>query len=97
MDLLEPIYNNPLLATVVGALVILVLRWLWSWGQNKRDSDAIYRFMLASKQGGQFTFRSTQAISAQTRIAESRVEQLCSRHPKIRRNEREKQSWRLVE
>lgn len=61
-----------------------------------RTLRAIYQFLLTSKAGTAFTFRSTEAISSHTKISEERVADLCSNHPKIRRNEKEKQSWTLV-
>lgn len=92
----EFISNNALVSTLVAALLIAGAGGVWKWWHDRKDSQAIYSFLLASKTGTDFTFRSTEAIASHTKIPEHRVVVLCSKHPKIRRNEKEKQSWTLV-
>ncbi len=94
--MLEFISNNALVSTLIAATVIGIAGAGWKWWHDQNDSQAIYNFLLSSKTGTDFTFRSTEAISSHTKIPEKRVASLCSGHPKIRRNEKEKQSWRLV-
>jgi hypothetical protein len=85
--------GSALAATAIGTVIV----WLWKCYKNWSDSKKIYNFLLSSKAGTEFTFRSTEAISSHTQIAESRVAELCSKHEKIRRNEKTKQSWQLIE
>lgn len=94
--LLETISNNQLISGLVVVAVAAVVGAVWKWVHDRRDSNKIYDFLLKSKSGTDFTFRSTEAISSSTKIPEKRVSLLCSKHPKIRRNEKEKQSWKLV-
>lgn len=93
--MLEFISNNALVSALVAAVIVAAAGWVWKWRHDRRDSQAIYQFLLTSKAGTAFSFRSTEAISSHTKISEERVAALCSRHPKIRRNEKEKQSWTL--
>lgn len=93
---LEFINNNGLVSTLIAALVIAAAGGAWKWWHDRKDSQTIYNFLLNSKSCTDFTFRSTEAISSHTKIPEKRVAELCSKHPKIRRNENEKQSWTLV-
>jgi hypothetical protein len=93
---LEFISNNALVSALVAALLIAVIGGVWKWWHDRKDSRVIYEFLLASKAGTGFTFRSTEAIASHTKISEDRVAALCSKHPRIRRNEKEKQSWTLV-
>ncbi len=84
----------------LAALAILIVSGVFAaamkWYRDRRDGKKIYTFLLHSKAGTDWTFRSTHAISSHTKISESRVEVLCSKHPKIKRNEKEMQSWKLI-
>lgn len=93
--MLEFISNNALTSTLIAAAVVGIAGAGWNWWHDSSDSQAIYDFLLSSKTETNFTFRSTEAISSHTKIHEKRVAYLCSRHPKIRRNEKEKKSWTL--
>jgi hypothetical protein len=95
--MLEFISNNALVSTLVAALLIAIAGSAWKWWHDRKDSEIIYNYLVSSKSATDWTFRSTEAISSHTKIPEHRVAQLCSKHPKIRRNEKEKQSWTLVE
>lgn len=96
--LLDFVTNNNLssaLSTI--AIILALIFWVVSKYKNLSDSKKIYEFLLNSATKTDYTFRSTQVISSNTKIAESRVEELCIKHPKIKRNENEKQSWRIIE
>lgn len=84
-----------IVSSIVAALIVTYTVWLVKKAHASREAQAIYDFLRQSKEEGRFVFRSTSAISAHTRIPESRVAELCSRHPKIRRNEKERQTWRI--
>ena len=43
-----------------------------------------------------YSFRSTEAIASDTNLTEARVATLCARDPRIRRSQKEKQSWTLA-
>lgn len=94
--MLEFISNNALVSALIAAAVIAAARGGWKWWHDRKDSQAIYNFLLTSKAGTSFSFRGTEAISSHTKLSEKRVADLCSKHPKIRRNEKQKQSWTLV-
>jgi hypothetical protein len=88
--------ENALVSGILAALVIALLGWLLKVARDGRDSKAIYDFLVRSASESGHTFRSTHAISAATKISETRVAELCSRHRKIARNEKEAQTWRLA-
>ncbi len=92
----ETISNNQLISGLAVAGIIVIIGACWRWNHDRRDSKKIYDFMLESKSGTGFTFRSTEAISSATKISEKRVAELCSKHPNIKRNEKEKRSWKLI-
>ena len=95
--MLDFISNNALVSALVAAAIIASATGAWKWWHDRKDSEAIYKYLLSSKSATDWKFRSTEAISSHTKIPENRVAKLCSKHPKIRRNEKEKQSWTLVE
>jgi hypothetical protein len=96
-DFFQVVSNNALISALVAAAVLGAAGWVWKGWHDRKDSQAIYSFMLGSRSRTGYTFRSTEAISSHTKISEKRVAALCARHPRIRRNEKEKQSWTVVE
>jgi hypothetical protein len=94
-QLVELVTNNSLVSALVAAGVLGALGGGWQWHRNRRDSEAIYQYLLKSSQETGYTFRSTEAIASGTHLPEERVAALCARAPHIRRNEKEKQSWTL--
>jgi flavin-dependent dehydrogenase len=94
--MLKFISDNAIVSALIAAVVIAAASGLWKWWRDRKDSKIVYDFLLASKTETSFSFRSTEAISSHTKLSEKRVAELCSKHPKIRRNEKEKQSWTLI-
>jgi hypothetical protein len=86
------ITDNPLVSAVVAGLILAGLAWTIKKLKDRSDSQRIYKFISDSDQ----TFRTTHAISSETHIPESRVAELCSQDKRIKRNELEKQSWRIA-
>lgn len=96
-DIFDFVSTNTIASALVVAAILCVLGYLNKWRKDRRDSNKIYQFLIKSAKQTSFQFRSTEAISSDTGIPEDRVANLCSRHKKIKRNKREKQSWQLVE
>ena len=91
----EWLSDNAIASGLVAASIVAAIGWgrrAWSDGNDKAR---IYNFLAASNHSSEFTFRSTEAIAAHTGLSEERVANLRASHPKIRRNEKEKQSWQL--
>jgi hypothetical protein len=95
-DAIQLISSNNIASALVIAAILAIVGGAWKWHRDRRDSKKILGFMLQSKSETDFTFRSTEAISSHTKIPENRVAELCSKHPRIKRNEKAKQSWRTV-
>lgn len=95
-SLIDFLGNNliaELLAAALVGLVVYAVKYYRDW----RDSRAIYNYMQSSKKTSPHTFRSTQAIASEVHMTETRVADLCGKHPGIKRNQKEKQSWRLAD
>jgi hypothetical protein len=86
------------LAAGVAIVVVIAgtLVWLFKWFQNKSDREKIRKFLRRSVKEKGWAFRTTHAISSGTKIPEPRVSKLCRRDKRIKRNEKEKESWRLI-
>ena len=82
-------------AFVGGGAVVFVLRAIKTV-KDRRDSKRIYEVLRRLTQDGQYTFRSSQAISGITNLTQSRISDLCSKHPHIERKEHERHMWRIV-
>ncbi|WP_225764311.1 hypothetical protein [Stenotrophomonas sp. Marseille-Q4652] len=95
--LINFISNNALVSTLVGAAIVGSIGWVAKAHRDRRDSATIYEFLSNSKSSTGFDFRSTAAIASNTNLSESRVATLCAAHPRIRRNEKQLQSWTLTE
>lgn len=90
------ISENALVSTLFGAAIIGIVAWSGRALRDWWDSRIIYNFLRTSSSTSDWTFRTSHAISSRTKIPEERVAALCIKHPKIRRNEKERQSWTLV-
>jgi hypothetical protein len=94
--LVDFISNNKIASTLIGAAIVAAATWLVKWLRDRRDSNRIYRHLLKSAAKTEWTFRSTEAISSATHIPTSRVSELCGSDKRFKRNEKEKESWRLA-
>jgi hypothetical protein len=82
-------------AFVGGCVVVFVLRVIKTV-KDRRDSKRIYEVLRRLAEDGQHTFRSSERISRITNLTESRISDLCSKHPHIERKEHERHVWRVV-
>jgi len=82
-------------AMVGGGAVVFVLRAIKTL-KDRRDSNRIYGVLRRFAQDGQHTFRSSGTISGITNLTQSRISDLCSKHPHIERKEHERHMWRVI-
>lgn len=75
---------------VVVALVVGAHGGLYKWLRFKMDEGTILKFLQDSDA---HAFRSSEAISANTNIALTRVAKVCSKSRLIERNSKQKESW----
>jgi len=89
--------NNSIVQSVLAALIIAFLYWVIGYIRRRIDENKIVIFLKKSAAETEHNFRSTHAISSATNLTESRVNKVCSRSKRIRRNQKEKESWALDE
>ena len=82
-------------AFVGGCAVVFVLRAIKTV-KDRRDSNRIYEVLRRLAQDGPHRFRSSGRISGITNLTQSRISDLCSKHPHIERKEHELHMWRIV-
>jgi hypothetical protein len=97
LDILTIITENPLATALIASAIYSLSKHLIQKCKLNRDKDNVFSFLLSSKQNDGFSFRSTEAISAGTKLTETRVEEVCQAHPNIKRNSRQKQSWCVID
>lgn len=85
-------YQEAIFICVVVGTVTILLPWLQKKYTFGRDSNRIISFIRDSK----YTFRSTDAIAAGTKINPDRVEEICSRHKEIIQNKKTPDTWRVM-
>ena len=85
-----------LVFAIIGAgPVVFILRAIKT-AEDQRDSNRIYQFLHRNMEGGQYRFRSSEAISAAINLPVSRIADLCSKHPRIELKAHERHTWRVV-
>ncbi len=92
--------GNNFKETAAGAAIIVSIAGglvgLFKWFPDKRDSDKIYKFLRRSAKERGWAYRTTHAISSATKIPGNRISVLCNRDKRIKRNDKERESWRLI-
>ena len=88
--------QEQIITGIVSGLAVALVIWVTKLVRNKRDTDRITDFLARSKETTGFSFRSTHAIASATHISEERVRTLCGNCKRIKRNEKERESWRLL-
>jgi len=90
------ITERVLVSAIVGdCAVVFILRAIKSV-KDRRDSNRIYEFLRRCAKDGKYMFRSSGRISGITNLTQSRISDLCSKHPNIERKEHERHTWRVV-
>ena len=92
-ELINPNIVQGVLATLVASLII----WMLAGIKAKYDQNKIISFLKKSKKETNHTFRTTHAIASETNLSKERVGKLGSKSKKIKRNQKEKESWKLAE
>jgi hypothetical protein len=83
--------SNGFFQSFLAAIAFGFLVWLIQKIRFVFDEKKIVRFIKNSKD----SFRSTEAIVSDTNLEQIRVQHVCARSSKIRRNQKEKESWCL--
>src|SRR5947207_15732707 len=80
-------------AFVGGCAVVFVLRTIKAV-KDRRDSNNIHEVLRRFAEDGQF--RSSGMMSGITNLTQSRISDLCSKHPHMERKAHDRHMWRVV-
>ena len=89
---MQGVVDNPWFQGVLIAMGIALIMWGIRLLRFRMDEARVIDFLSNSEQ----TFRSTEAIVSATRIPRPRVWVVCSRSPRITRNSKKRETWRLT-
>jgi hypothetical protein len=92
---MEDFMKNAIVGIIVSLIVAFII-WTIQKFREKRAEEKIISFMNESAKITSWKFRSTPAISSHTNISSEKIEKICSKSKKIKRNEKEKESWKLT-
>jgi hypothetical protein len=96
MTRINLITEKLLAPALVGGFGVVFVLGVIKTVKLRRDSNRIYEVLRRFAQDGQHTFRSSGTISGITNLTQSRISDLCSKHPNIERKEHERHMWRVV-
>ena len=89
----EMLSTNSFVGALVSGLLLLIIGWAISWAVKKYRACRVYSILQAGLSEKNKRFLPTAYISSKSGYTQSQVEALCSHHKKIRRNEKELESW----
>jgi len=82
--------------TILGGLIVAGLVGIDKIGFDHFLTRKILKFLKNSKEDGNYIYRSSHAISAETHMTEEKVRKLCSKCKEIKRNTGERGTWKLL-
>jgi len=88
-------FNNGIVQAVLATLIGVLILGIFGWLKFKRDEKVVAKFLKNSGVETSHTFRTTHAISSATNLSQERIRKVCSKSCKIKRNQKEKESWKI--
>ena len=92
---MKDLINNGIVQGALAALVAAFVIWMIRAICIRMDEKKIITFLQKSAAETELHFRTTHAIASATSLPEERVSKICGRSRRIRRNQKEKESWIL--
>ena len=90
------ITERVLVSAFMGGCAVVFILLAIKTVKDRRDTNRIYEVLRRFAQDGRHMFRSSGRISGITNLSQSRISDLCSKHPNIERKEHERHMWRVV-
>lgn len=91
----ELLSKNSFAGALASGLLLLVIAWIVRWGTKKYRASRIYTILQAGLTEKKKSYLPTAYLASKSGYTQDQVEALCSHHSKIRRNEKELESWRI--
>lgn len=77
---------------IFGGIGVFIIKAFWDWLIICRDKKRVLNFLRANTA---FTWYTTHRIASGTDLTESRVAFICSVSKKIKRNQKQNETWAL--
>jgi len=87
-------FKNGIVQVVLATLIAVLILGIFGWLKFKRDEKVVAKFLKNSGVETSHTFRTTHAISSATNLSQERIRKVCSKSSNIKRNQKEKESWK---
>ena len=88
-------FKNGIVQGVLATLVVVLILGLFGLLKFKRDEKIVTKFLKNSGVDNSHTVKTTNAISSATNLSKERIINVCSKSSMIKRNQKEKGSWKL--
>ena len=92
---MSELFKNGIVQGVLATLIVAMILGVFGWLKFKRDEKIVTKFVENSGVETGHTFKTTHAISSATNLSQERIKKVCSISLKIKRNAKEKESWKL--
>jgi len=87
--------ENSFVGALISGLLILFIGWFFSQGVKKHRANRIHSILQKGLIEKNKNFLPTAYLSSKSSYTQSQVESLCCYHSKIRRNEKDLQTWSI--
>ena len=87
--------GNEVVHVLLATLLVVVILGVFGWLKFRRDEKIVMEFLKNSGVETRDEPATTTAISAATRLSETRIRKVCSRSARIRRHREDRESWKL--
>ncbi len=94
MDILS---ENSFVGALASGILLIIIISIWNLCLKKYRANQVYKILKAGLQQRNKDFLPTTYLSAETGYTQSQIEEYCSHHKNIRRNEKELASWRIIQ
>lgn len=89
--------ENSFLGALVSGIAIIILVAIFKSILNKYKASRVFNALKSGLTEKNHAFLPTSYLAAKTNYTQAKVEQLCSSHRKIKRNEKELESWQVID
>ncbi|MDX2505260.1 MAG: hypothetical protein QNL62_12410 [Gammaproteobacteria bacterium] len=87
--------NNDIVQWVLGTLIGGLILGIFGWLKFRRDEQIVTEFLKKSGIENNRRYTTTHEISSVTNLSKKRIRKVCSKSSRIKRNKKEKESWRI--
>jgi len=88
-------FTNGIVQGVIVGILLLFISWIMLKARDKKIETKVIAFLENSNRETDYIFRSTNSISSELNLNNSKVNNICSSSKEIARNKNDRESWKL--